>query len=89
MRALCGDAEVTPKLELEVPKKETMYEGLYVFDRLKLRAGQRPHAPRAGATRLRYAPTTAPLSPVLHGGSTQGRFQHAAGLKGRTALRRV
>lgn len=36
MRALCGDAEVTPihpfKLELEVPKKETIYEGLYVFD---------------------------------------------------------
>jgi S1-C subfamily serine protease len=36
MRAFCGDAEVTPihpfKLELEVPKKATTYEGLYVFD---------------------------------------------------------
>jgi S1-C subfamily serine protease len=36
MRAFCGDAEVTPihpfKLELEVPKQETIYEGLYVFD---------------------------------------------------------
>jgi hypothetical protein len=36
MRAFCGDAEVTPihpfKLEHSVSDKETMYEGLYVFD---------------------------------------------------------
>jgi hypothetical protein len=36
MRAFCGDTEVTPihpfKLEHNVSDKETMYEGLYVFD---------------------------------------------------------
>jgi hypothetical protein len=36
MRAFCGDTEVTPihpfTLELEIPKKNAIYEGLYVFD---------------------------------------------------------
>ena len=36
LRAFCGDAEVTPihpfKLELRVSEKETIDEGLYVFD---------------------------------------------------------
>ena len=36
MRALCGDAEVTPihpfKVERHVSEAETLFEGLYVFD---------------------------------------------------------